>query len=99
MCITMHTIEIFQLAPNWSSVLENNNCYILQERLEQIADELRTLGERTEELVLAAQQVRDMNDYPTLHTLQQQLEMLQGKQTQLLLEQSDLIKQQQQPAR
>ncbi|PSN41067.1 hypothetical protein C0J52_18319 [Blattella germanica] len=70
-----------------------------QERLEQIADELRSLGERTEELVLAAQQVRDMNDYPALHTLQQQLELLQGKQTQLLLEQSDLMKQQQQPAR
>ncbi|XP_023724637.1 NGFI-A-binding protein homolog isoform X2 [Cryptotermes secundus] len=65
-----------------------------QERLEQIADELRTLGERTEELVLAAQQVRDVNDYPALHTLQQQLELLQGKQTQLLMEQSDLMKQQ-----
>ncbi|XP_069688585.1 NGFI-A-binding protein homolog isoform X1 [Periplaneta americana] len=66
-----------------------------QERLEQIADELRTLGERTEELVLAAQQVRDLNDYQALHTLQQQLELLQGKQTQLLMEQSDLMKQQQ----
>jgi hypothetical protein len=45
--------------------------------------------------VLAAQQVRDLNDYPALHTLQQQLELLQGKQTQLLVEQSDLMKQQQ----
>ncbi|XP_021920374.1 NGFI-A-binding protein homolog isoform X5 [Zootermopsis nevadensis] len=65
-----------------------------QERLEQIADELRSLGERMEELVSAAQQVRDLNDYPALHTLQQQLELLQGKQTQLLVEQSDLMKQQ-----
>jgi len=65
-----------------------------QERLEQIADELRSLGERTEELVLAAQQVRDLNDYSALHTLQQQLELLQSKQAQLLMEQSDLMKQQ-----
>jgi hypothetical protein len=47
-----------------------------------------------EQLVLAAQQVRDVSDYPALHTLQQQLELLQGKQTQLLMEQSDLMKQQ-----
>lgn len=67
---------------------------LYQERLEQIADELRSLGERMEELVSAAQQVRDLNDYPALHTLQQQLELLQGKQTQLLVEQSDLMKQQ-----
>ena len=44
--------------------------------------------------MLAAQQVRDLNDYSALHTLQQQLELLQSKQAQLLMEQSDLMKQQ-----
>ncbi|XP_066992843.2 NGFI-A-binding protein homolog [Anabrus simplex] len=62
-----------------------------QERLEQIAEELRSLGERTEELVVAAQRVREINDYPTLHTLQQQIELIQSKQSQLVMEQSDLL--------
>lgn len=64
-----------------------------QDRLEAIAEELRSLGERTEELVTAAQQVRENNDVSSIHSLQHQMEIVQNKQTQLLLEQSDLLKQ------
>ncbi|XP_046987015.1 NGFI-A-binding protein homolog [Schistocerca americana] len=63
-----------------------------QERLEQIADELRSLAERSEELVAAAQQVRDTGseDHVALRSLQQQLELVQSRQTQLLAEQGEL---------
>ncbi|XP_049964088.1 NGFI-A-binding protein homolog [Schistocerca serialis cubense] len=63
-----------------------------QERLEQIADELRSLAERSEELVAAAQQVRDTGseDHVALRSLQQQLELVQNRQTQLLAEQGEL---------
>lgn len=55
--------------------------------MEQIADELRLLGERTDELVGAAQQVKE---YTTLQSLQQQIEIIQNKQSQLLVEQNEL---------
>ncbi|KAL0270057.1 UNVERIFIED_CONTAM: hypothetical protein PYX00_007591 [Menopon gallinae] len=64
-----------------------------QERLEQIAEELRILGDKTEELVQAAQQVRQTNDLSAIQNLQQEMETVQNKQTQLLLEQSELLKQ------
>ncbi|EEB19327.1 conserved hypothetical protein [Pediculus humanus corporis] len=64
-----------------------------QDRLDQIAEELRILGSKTEELVQAAQEIRQKNDVSSAQTLQQQMEMVQNKQTQLLLEQSELLKQ------
>uniref|UniRef100_A0A1B6DSF2 NAB co-repressor domain-containing protein n=1 Tax=Clastoptera arizonana TaxID=38151 RepID=A0A1B6DSF2_9HEMI len=69
-----------------------------QERLEQIADELRSVNERTEDLLgSSVQTFKEQNDIPGL---QFQMEALQGRQTQLLLEQSELLKQNQvQPSR
>lgn len=61
-----------------------------QERLEQITEELRNVSERTEELLGAAvQSYREPSDLPTL---QYQMEALQSRQTQLLLEQSEIMK-------
>ena len=63
---------------------------MLQERLDQIAEELRNVSERTEELLGAAvQNYREPSDLPTL---QYQMEALQSRQTQLLLEQSEIMK-------
>ncbi|KAG8291896.1 hypothetical protein J6590_050807 [Homalodisca vitripennis] len=62
-----------------------------QERLEQIADELRGMSERTEELL--GMSVREPGDLPAIHF---QLEALQARQAQLLLEQGELVKQNQQ---
>lgn len=66
--------------------------FFFQSRLEQIADELRSLGEKTENLVKASQQVRQTNDLSSVQNLQQEMEVVQSKQTQLLIEQSNLLK-------
>lgn len=54
----------------------------MQERLEQIADELKAVNDRREELDL-----QSSKDDPTI---QDQLETLKNRQAQLLVEQNDL---------
>lgn len=53
----------------------------LQERLDQIADELKAVNDRREELAQSSQDDQ---------TVQQQLETLKNRQAQLLVEQNDL---------
>lgn len=67
------------------------NFFFFQERLEQIADELRSVSEKTEDLLGSA--VQTYKEQADLPALQFQMESLQGRQTQLLLEQSELMKQ------
>jgi len=55
--------------------------WFLQERLDQIADELKAVNDRREELDQSSQDDQ---------TVQQQLETLKNRQAQLLVEQNDL---------
>ncbi|KAK6639153.1 hypothetical protein RUM43_007423 [Polyplax serrata] len=71
----------------------DNDKLKIRDRLDQIAQELRILGDKTEELVQAAQKVRQTNDLSAVQSLQKQMESVQSKQTQLLVEQSELLKQ------
>ena len=58
-----------------------------QERFDRIAEELRQLGERVEDLKNAAIQAKDANDINSFQAITSQLEMIQLRQARLLQEQ------------
>lgn len=57
----------------------------MQERLDQIAEELRSVNERTEDLLGSTGADGTAINF--------QMEALQGRQSQLILEQAELVKQ------
>ncbi|KAG1701732.1 NGFI-A-binding [Nymphon striatum] len=64
-----------------------------QERVENINEELKSISIQQEELKAQIQKAREMQDFSTIHQMQNQLEQLQNQQLQLFTEQSDLSKQ------
>ncbi|XP_022238962.1 uncharacterized protein LOC106457358 isoform X6 [Limulus polyphemus] len=64
-----------------------------QDRLEFIAEQLKTLGHQQEEMKIRLQQAREIQDYTGANQIQPQLEQISTQQMQLINEQSELNKQ------
>ena len=62
---------------------------MFQDRLEQIAEELRLLAQRNEELKGASTQTSESG---SIVILQEQMNVIAGRQEMLLLEKNDLLK-------
>ncbi|XP_076322731.1 uncharacterized protein LOC143231868 isoform X6 [Tachypleus tridentatus] len=64
-----------------------------QDRLELIAEQLKTLGHQQQEMKIRMQQAREIQDYTGANQIQPQLEQISTQQMQLINEQSELNKQ------
>jgi len=64
-----------------------------QDRLENLVDQLKTLGNQQEELKVQLQQARDVQNYSHMSYVQTELDSLTSQQMQLISEQSELNKQ------
>ncbi|XP_022257526.1 uncharacterized protein LOC106473374 [Limulus polyphemus] len=64
-----------------------------QDRLENIDEQLKTLGRQQEEMKIRLKQAREIQDYTGANQIQPQLEQISTQQMQLINEQSELNKQ------
>ncbi|KAG1669927.1 NGFI-A-binding [Nymphon striatum] len=101
-CITLVNLDIIikkingrKTAPKIlnDSWTVNSLQLLFLERVENINEELKSISIQQEELKAQIQKAREMQDFSTIHQMQNQLEQLQNQQLQLFTEQSDLSKQ------
>ncbi|XP_076329142.1 uncharacterized protein LOC143235150 [Tachypleus tridentatus] len=64
-----------------------------QERLENIDEQLKSLGRQQEEIKVRLKQAREIQDYTGVSQIQPKLEHISTQQMQLINEQSELSKQ------